>query len=935
MRRQTLNARFAAVLAAALILLAALAGLGAPWVGAVLAQPEPTPTAEPIATPRTSACTVRVSKIASPSEVELGATVQITLTARPDCPADPVTLHLMLLLDGSSSMAGDPTRQMKDAAKKMVERLDLEGNPSMRVGVVEINLPSQLLCAPRPGTAAVKACLSQLGAFGGTDIAGAMDLGLQALLASRAQVADPSRLRQAMLVVTDGSNNAGCSPVLQKALSVKREGILLINACLGSSCDTQCLRNAATSARYFFEVDDAMSLFAVFERVRKDLLRITLQQISVNDHLPQNMEYVPDSAEPQAEVSPAGDQLTWTQNFVPADGLTMTFKVRPQEAGDHPTNTDAVAAFVDNGGAMGIIAFPVPTVLVRAVPGAQTPTALPPAPEARAEIGVSSRQLAPGDRSRAVYHLDFDPPELPARSHIALVADASGSMAGESNLKMKDAMATMVERIATQADPETRTAVIEFSSDARTLCPLTGDMAALRDCISLIPAAGGTAIDLGIALGHSELRAGRPSPGHEDMVVFTDGGNNTGCSPVLVRAREVKADGVVIHTICLGDGCDAACMQQVASTPGDFYPVQAAGDLLATYDKIADRILADRRVAGVDLRLALPEHLRLLPGSLSPPALETEDRAARWAMRTLPRDGVTVSFEVEAARNGNTGFGLTADIAFARFAPMTFTSQSDPLSASGFPTDTPAATPATETPPPTPDSTPPSPNPTPIPTATSKIDDVLRGTRIYLPLNLREHCTSDSVNSDVALVLDTSISMGEQAVGGGTKLEAAVAAAEALLGSLRLPGDRLALVSFDQSAQLLVPLTGDASALRSALGGLVLGSRTAIDQGLRVGREALSGPDRRSDARHVILLLTDGRSTTSPFDAIEEADLAKTGGIEIIAVGLGGEVDAPMLAAIASSPAHFYAAAGRAQVVAVFGSIARRGACADATWGGR
>jgi uncharacterized protein YegL len=102
-----------------------------------------------------------------------------------------------------------------------------------------------------------------------------------------------------------------------------------------------------------------------------------------------------------------------------------------------------------------------------------------------------------------------------------------------------------------------------------------------------------------------------------------------------------------------------------------------------------------------------------------------------------------------------------------------------------------------------------------------------------------------------------------------------------------------------------------------------------------VGREALSGPDRRRDARRVILLLTDGRSTTPAFDAIAQADQAKAGGIEIFAVGLGGEVDAPMLAAIASSPTHYYAAAGRAEVVAVFGAITRREHCADSTWGGR
>lgn len=926
MRAPKFHAALAAVLATALTVAALFSGLGAIGPQAAHAQPEPTPTPLP---GTGSPCTIQTAKVAGPAVVELGATVGITLSVRPDCAADPSPLHLMLVLDGSGSMAGEASRQLQAAAGAFVDRfappmgLPPRGSGT-RVGLVEIGLPSRALCPLSTDITAVKACIARLGAAGGSDIGGAIALARDALRAGRAGIADPAALREVILLVADGPNDTGCDPVLNEARAAKAQKVLISTTALGDAADAPCLRNAATSARYFFQVGRPGELDGMFQTMHGRLAMVHLQTLTVQDNLPANMAYVSGSAAPAA--SWAGRRLTWDFSAVGPEGVTMTFKVRPTEPGTQPTNSSAVAIAVDRLGNAIAGSFPVPQVTVIDLPGRPSPTPRPADPEARAEIALSTRELRPGERGRASYRLQFDPPELPVRTHVALVSDASGSMSGDHNRLLKEALGMVIDRLENQADPETRAAVVEFDSDARLRCALTNDYAALRDCVRLIGASGGTAIDRGIQAGYRALLDGRPAPGFEDMVVMSDGANNTGCAPVLAAAQVAKNDGVVVHTVCMGSACDASCMLQAASSPAHFHQTQGSAELPAAFGAIGDRILGDRRVAETALTLTLPPHLRLVPDSVSPPAERVADGGAEWRVAAMPREGLSVSFEIEPVSSGNAGLALRAEVLYEGTGSTGLSTQSEPIAALGF---------ATATPPPT-EPTPTAvlgPSRTPEPSPTWKIDYPPAERRLFLPLVLREACARQPV--DLALALDTSISMAERAADGGSKLDAAVGAVRALVSDLRLPEDRIALIGFHGSARLLAPLSGDKRVLLAALDSLELGNGTAMDEGLRRAHEALSAAQQRPGSRRVIVLLTDGRSTTHPALAITVAELARSEGITIEAVGLGGEVDIPTLIAIAGSTRHFHHARGQVELTAAFASIARSGACAEAFWGGR
>jgi hypothetical protein len=115
---------------------------------------------------------------------------------------------------------------------------------------------------------------------------------------------------------------------------VKSHGVILIAVCVGNDCDTECLRQAAISARYFFGLNDPGGLYAVFDRIRKSIAGydfVSVHQATITDLLPPGAEFLPGSEEPGAYVSvqPEGTRLIWTTPPYWGDRITVTYLARP------------------------------------------------------------------------------------------------------------------------------------------------------------------------------------------------------------------------------------------------------------------------------------------------------------------------------------------------------------------------------------------------------------------------------------------------------------------------------------------------------------------------------------------------------------------------------------------------------------------------------
>ena len=313
--------------------------------------------------PGDSSCTMIVSKRAMPSSILLGETVGVTLSVTPLCSGEQYPLHVVLVLDASSSMEGDPEREMKKAAKELIRNLNMKDNPATQIGVVVFSNSADINCQLTNQSGRATECINSIRSGGGTSIDAGIKRGMQVLTAGRSGFASPDEIREVMIVLTNGENNSGCGPVEAEANRVKGQGVLLITVCLGPDCDTECMRRVATSARYFFETLSATDLTLVFEDIRKSFINVILRQLTVIDCIPANMQFIVGSDKPPAKDTGVDyGKLTWQTSFVPKTGVTYTFQLRPLEVGCHPTNDGASGEFRDNKNRTGSFIFVDPVV---------------------------------------------------------------------------------------------------------------------------------------------------------------------------------------------------------------------------------------------------------------------------------------------------------------------------------------------------------------------------------------------------------------------------------------------------------------------------------------------------------------------------------------------------------------------------------------------
>lgn len=273
-----------------------------------------------------------------------------------------------------------------------------------------------------------------------------------------------------------------------------------------------------------------------------------------------------------------------------------------------------------------------------------------------------------------------------------------------------------------------------------------------------------------------------------------------------------------------------------------------------------------------------------------------------------------------------------------------------PPTATPEPSATPPPTPTvpsptpTETPPPTATATPtasPTATDTAIPTATPTSTPAVY--RIHLPIGIDERCVAGHKHVDVVLVVDTSTSMLATAGDGTRKIDAARAAIDAFVAQLDRANDRAALVAFDDTATVAVPLTGDLAAVTAALEGLAHHEGTRLDLGLVAARDALAGAAATAERIPAVVLLTDGRPNRVPTPdgggrqedtVLSVAAQLKAAGARVYTVGFGDDVDVALLAAVASAPGDAFIAPDAAALARIYAAVAVAIPCGGVYWPG-
>jgi DNA-binding beta-propeller fold protein YncE/Mg-chelatase subunit ChlD len=452
-----------------------------------------------------------------------------------------------------------------------------------------------------------------------------------------------------------------------------------------------------------------------------------------------------------------------------------------------------------------------------------------------------------------------------------------------------------------------RIGVVSFSRSGEIDQRLTGVSYELVRALRSVRADAGTP-----PRNYAALRTARdlfePKPERMRVIVLVTPGEDDAAG--LALAEELKAEGVRIlivngtSVIASGD-----LFNNITVDP------RAMGAGKEVHRRMLSRDRPEIIVQRGTLTDVLPANMAYVAGSARPAAVwDAAARSLTWSLVDLDIDLThTFQFQVRPSEEGEwptnvraraevtDGWGHAAGVDYPIPRVRVY---------GELPTPTATAT-ATSTPTLTPTRTP-TPTITPIPEP------------IFLPLLLKTVCGDDTRNADVALVIDTSGSMGDPtSAGGPTKLEAAREAARSFLGQLVAGRDQAAIVQFNSEASVVVPLTDDPALAIAGLANLSQASGTNIGAALALGTQVLTGPERRRDNNAVLILLTDGDPTVGTAEELAAASAAsKAAGLLVFTIGLGEGLDQDLLRGLATQPAWFFSAPDTSQLAAIYAQIA-------------
>lgn len=492
--------------------------------------------------------------------------------------------------------------------------------------------------------------------------------------------------------------------------------------------------------------------------------------------------------------------------------------------------------------------------------------------------------------------------------------------AGDEDLirAVQEAIADFLDEIEDDAkDGKVRLGLAAFNDRGLQLVPLTDDVQRVRSRLSRLRGQGNTRVDLGLSTATRMLVGvdvrGRTDLDHRKLIVlFSDGKYDR-----RITARLRTRDGLDIITVAAGRTANLVSLRQLATDNSYALDLRDRKELVVLFRRIAPRQrLVAMQVMTIEDTLA--SNMVLVPDSaVPPPDRVVNGQTLQWDFQP-PSLPITITYRVQPQE---PGMHPVSELAHASWTDSEKRSGDVPfpaveLEVMALPTPTPTPTPTATSinPTNTPEVTP---TPKPIPLAD-----------LYLPIALNEvvECKPSQQTVDVAMIVDTSMSMGEPTQAGGkTKLQAAIDAMRQLVGLLK-PGDQAAVIWFNDDTSVMVPLTSDHASLAAALDGLwaTQAPGTHIHEGLLAALNELVSVRHVADSNRAVVLVTDGRQDEIVgAQAVRDAAAAvKAAGIEVYAVGLGANVDAVLLGEVASSPATLSLAPNAEDLEAIYRRIA-------------
>jgi len=202
---------------------------------------------------------------------------------------------------------------------------------------------------------------------------------------------------------------------------------------------------------------------------------------------------------------------------------------------------------------------------------------------------VNSKKVLP--IRKKVEEIDWEALESPEPEampmDIALAIDCSGSMSAGELDDAKDAASRFLDNI----DPSSRVGLISFGgSQVEIEMGLTQDFDELQKAIENLRTRGTTPMAKAIALTREGLLTDIQNV--NVLILLTDGYPDDE-DTTMTEAELAKEEDIQIIAIGVGEGVDSDYLEELASTPDDYFFVEESVQLESTFTTIASRLVTE------------------------------------------------------------------------------------------------------------------------------------------------------------------------------------------------------------------------------------------------------------------------------------------------------------------------------------------------------
>ena len=198
------------------------------------------------------------------STLEEHLTVTLTTTVSPALCA-PIPVDVVLVIDRSSSMRGQPLADAKQAAKSFAASMNLEID---QIGLVSFASSGQLDQPLTHNQGAITNAIDNLITSNGTNIIAGIAQAQSELTSTRHNAA-ASRV---IILLSDGQPNVGTPlETIQAAASAKQVGIHIITIGLGSQLDENLMRSLATQGTDYYHAPNPSDLLEIYQTIAQGL----------------------------------------------------------------------------------------------------------------------------------------------------------------------------------------------------------------------------------------------------------------------------------------------------------------------------------------------------------------------------------------------------------------------------------------------------------------------------------------------------------------------------------------------------------------------------------------------------------------------------------------------------------------------------------------